>query len=187
MPPQKKSPGSRSYKTAERRYETPAPGTIIGGWEFLSELSGYVSRCWECRCLGCNRIHLQFANAIIKQKSKRCIFCHNSAPRVRCGYSAFKTTEQRFHWSARHKAMIARCYNPKHHAFKNYGGRGIAVSDELRNPKTFSEFIVSLPGWDDPALSMDRIDNNGNYERGNIRMATDLQQANNTRRTGGVR
>ena len=80
----------------------------------------------------------------------------------------------------------ARCYYEEHDNYKNYGGRGISVSDEFRNnSKAFIEYIESLPRYNEREelhLSLDRIENNGNYERGNLRWATSKEQSNNKRK-----
>jgi hypothetical protein len=69
-----------------------------------------------------------------------------------------------------------RCVNPKRRDFGNYGGRGI----EFRF-KSFNEFIADIGPRPSAAHSIDRINVNGHYERGNIRWATPLQQAHNKR------
>jgi hypothetical protein len=81
--------------------------------------------------------------------------------------------------------MLGRCYNPKNKKYRIYGGRGITVCDRWRN--SYADFrddilreIGSRPGLHH---SIDRWpDNNGNYEPGNIRWATEKQQGRNQRR-----
>jgi hypothetical protein len=75
--------------------------------------------------------------------------------------------------------MMNRCFNPKNHAYENYGKRGITVCD---NWKVFENFLADM-GQPEPHQSIDRIDNNGNYEPKNCRWATNSQQMRNTSRT----
>lgn len=73
-----------------------------------------------------------------------------------------------------------RCYNPEVKQFKNYGGRGIKVCD--RWLESFYNFLTDMGAKPSDKHSLDRYPNNdGNYEPGNCRWATDEQQAHNKR------
>lgn len=76
--------------------------------------------------------------------------------------------------------MIARCYRPTSKAFYCYGARGISVCDRWRGPSGFSNFCADMGDRPD-GRSLDRINNNGNYEPSNCRWATRKEQQRNLR------
>lgn len=79
--------------------------------------------------------------------------------------------------------MKYRCYNSTYKGYHNYGGRGIAVhGDWIHNPEIFCDYVMSLPNAMIDGYTLDRIDNNGDYEPGNMRWATMHQQIINRRK-----
>jgi hypothetical protein len=74
--------------------------------------------------------------------------------------------------------ILQRCTNPNATYYRHYGGRGIKVCDRWRT--SFANFAADV-GTPPPGLSIDRIDNDGHYEPGNVRWATRETQASNQR------
>lgn len=100
------------------------------------------------------------------------------------------TKETRKHFNATHgltktkeyqawARIKSRCYNINSEDYPDYGGRGITMCDEWCNSfMAFYQHVGKAPG---SQFSIDRIDNGGNYEPGNVRWATPYQQARNKR------
>lgn len=78
---------------------------------------------------------------------------------------------------ARWQNMIGRCERPNHRQYSSYGGRGIEVCKEWHDFKNFYAYVGEAP----VGKSLDRINNNGNYEPGNVRWATPKEQVHNSR------
>ena len=74
--------------------------------------------------------------------------------------------------------MKARCLNPNHKAYSDYGGRGISVCDRWLNLENFLADMGSRPT---AKHSLDRIDNNGDYSAENCKWSTKAEQSNNQR------
>lgn len=81
------------------------------------------------------------------------------------------------------QGMRKRCFYKSHKNYDCYGGRGITVCEEWNNSfQAFYEYVSELPHYGKKGYSLDRIDNDGNYEPGNVRWATQKEQCNNRRK-----
>lgn len=81
------------------------------------------------------------------------------------------------------QAQLSRCTNPNDSAFERYGGRGIEFRFSSANEA--AHWVAANLGVPDRSLQLDREDNNGHYEPGNLRWTTPVGNQNNTRVSGG--
>lgn len=134
---------------------------------------------WICRCSCGNTVTKVGADL---KKGQR--FCTHGCPEARKLLSVQRTT----HGMSRHPAfavwrsMLARCFNPKHQAFKNYGGRGIGVCVEWT--RSFEAFWADMGPTYVSGLDIDREDNDSEYSPNNCRWAT--RRVNSLNRRGNV-
>lgn len=76
--------------------------------------------------------------------------------------------------------MNQRCVNPNTPRYERYGGRGIAVCDEWKvSFPSFLAYVSQLPHYGEEGYTLDRTDNDGNYEPGNVRWASPTEQSRN--------
>ena len=100
-----------------------------------------------------------------------------------CGcYARDRRTKHGMYGSSIYKRwneMLQRCNNPNSNGFANYGARGIKVCERWHK---FENFLADMGMPENPALELDRIDNERGYEPGNVRWATEVVQVRNQRK-----
>lgn len=133
---------------------------------------------WLCMC-ECGKLVLGVGRTLRKGVTLSCgcltrekLAVSSRAARLRHGEASPNTKEYRA-W----KAAKARCYDPKSAFYHRYGGRGISMCERWRH--SFEAFLSDMGRKPSHDMSLDRINNEGNYEPGNCRWATAKQQANN--------
>lgn len=128
-----------------------------------------------CQC-DCGTIAVVSRNMLHTGHSKSCSCLQKEVVSARCAKHRMSTTKLYQVWAS----MIRRCHSPTAKAYSSYGGRGIHVCDRWRD--SFEAFVADM-GPRPTGHSVERINNNGNYEPSNCRWATNKEQSLNKRCT----
>ena len=144
---------------------------------------GLRSECRKCKYIHDKAYRVRYAltengKAVNKRKDEK---YRNSirGKRKRKQYAEMYRTTVDGHLRHIFSAMKQRCNDPGQKAYKNYGGRGVEVCFESADD--FVNYVVNELQIDPRNLQIDRIDNDGNYEPGNIRFVTRRENNENKR------
>ena len=114
----------------------------------------------------------RYGSSLRRGKSQSCVTCANRRL-ARERSTATLLVIPQAHYSRlanRFYAARARCNNSLDPAYPSYGGRGIQC--RFATTADYISYLITLPGWDDPAAEVDRKDNDGHYEEGNLRFTS---------------
>ncbi len=144
-------------------------GETYGRWTVLSfaHRSNSGQGLWNCRC-SCGKENIVQATNLRSGTSKSC--------------GCWKIEQSFTHGLTNHPAYRVyqaakdRCERPENKSYKNYGGRGIKFLFT-----SFEEFWEELKESYVPGLTLDRVENNGDYRPGNVKWSTRVEQVNNRR------
>jgi len=137
---------------------------VIGPFEVIRRPNVKFHR-WLCRCECGGEFYVRQA-LLLYGGSRSCMSC------AKRKHGRSHSAEYRI-WDG----MRRRCHNVLDNGYPRYGGRGIVVCERWR--KSFPDFLSDMGLRPGPGYTLDRINNEGDYEPGNVRWATSREQAQN--------
>lgn len=154
--------------TNKRSGNTPGKGSIV----------------WLCLC-DCGKLHEASGPALVMGSIKSCgCLTRDSCRRRMTTHGKSRDAEYRSEYCA-WRNMVERCCNMKHPSFSNYGARGIKICPQWLGSSGFQNFLKDV-GRKPVGKSLDRINNEGNYEPTNVQWATTREQNLNRRNNRNI-
>ncbi len=151
--------------------------TVIGEAPPLARKDGGFNRMITCRCK-CGSVKDVVVYTLIHRGYFSC-GCYKRSVTDKCRKRV--ATNKTLNLAEYHtwRTMKRRCLSKKDKSYSNYGGRGVTVCKEWI--ESFDKFLLDMGKRPSDKHSLDRIDNNGDYEPSNCRWATMLLQSRNKR------
>lgn len=160
-----------SYDLRNRNKLVDLTGKVFNRWTVLGKNK---SLYWDCICI-CGNKRAVFQSSLLSGKSQSCGCLGGGRKKL-----PFRDSPEYMVWSN----MKRRCNDPNNAGYVYYGARGIKVCDRWL---VFENFIADMGLRTSPKHSLDRVDNDGNYEPSNCRWATAKEQVANRRPYGTAR
>lgn len=157
----------------QSKYPLREAGFRFGEWVVIEPIRKNSELYYLCECSGC-RVRKEVSRGNLELgKTKSCVICANKrileekgSVYLRFGHLLREIIDR---LANRYYAILSRCRGIGYSAHR-YGGRGIRC--EFSDVYDFVEYVLTLEGCDNPRLQVDRIENTGNYVRGNLRFVT---------------
>ena len=131
---------------------------------------------WKCRC-ACGNFCVVSSYLLRNGKTRSCGCLHdegNFKTHGLCNTKTYRIWEN----------IKKRCYNPNHEQYGDYGGRGIKMFEGwISDFQAFYDYVSKLENFGEKGYTLDRINNDGNYEPSNVKWSTRTEQNRNRRNT----
>lgn len=164
--------GTEASCRCSRSARRVEPGERFGRWLVVRDdkddeyESASFQRVW-CRC-DCGTERSVIAESLSRGRSTSCGCYHREVAGLHSKRHGQNNSGMYHVWWSMHR----RCYDPKHKAFKQYGGKGVRVCERWHDISNFVADMGSRPA----GTTIDRLDASKDYEPGNCRWATGKQQ-----------